>query len=53
MTQEVLLDMHKKTRQRIWILLIAAVIIFFGVFMLITVPEVSTVEEVQEIEETR
>ena len=45
--------MHKKTTQRIWVLLIAAVIIFFGIFMLITVPEVSTVEEVEQVEEVR
>ncbi|MFC1540648.1 hypothetical protein ACFL37_01760 [Candidatus Margulisiibacteriota bacterium] len=45
--------MHRKTRQRIWALLIAAVIILFGVFMMITLPEVQTVEEVQELEELR
>lgn len=45
--------MHKKTKQRIWFLLVAAVIILFAVFMMITVPEVNTEEEIQQVEELR
>ena len=45
--------MHRKTKQRIWALVIAAVIILFGVFMMITVPEAQTAEEVQELEDLR
>ena len=45
--------MHKKTKQRIWTLLIAAVIILFGIFMLITVPEVGTEEDIRQVEELR
>ena len=41
--------MHKKTKM--WFgLLIVLVIIVFGVFMLVTVPEVNTVEEAREVQ---
>ena len=45
--------MHKKTLRNIWIALVAIVIIFFGAFMLIAVPESNTMEEVEQVEEMR
>jgi len=43
--------MHKKTKHTIWIFLIIAVIISFGIYMVIIVPDVNTAEEVLEMEE--
>jgi len=42
--------MHKKTRHTIWILLIVAVIVSFGIYMVIIVPDANTAYEVEEIE---
>ena len=36
--------MHKKTKHTIWIVAVAVVILFFGIFMMLTVPEVETEE---------
>ncbi|MBN2057177.1 MAG: hypothetical protein JW782_00035 [Candidatus Saganbacteria bacterium] len=45
--------MDKKRAQLIWAALVLLVIICFGIFMVITVPEANTVEEVQELEEVQ
>jgi len=42
--------MHKKTKHTIWIFLIIAVIISFGIYMVIIVPDANTAYEVEEIE---
>ena len=42
--------MHQNTKKTIWAAAILAVIILFGIFMVVTVPEVNTLEEVQEVE---
>lgn len=42
--------MHKKTKK--WLITFALiVVVLFGIFMMITVPEVNTIEEVEQVNE--
>lgn len=45
--------MHKNDRQRIWIALVIVVVVLFGIFMMLTVPEAQTDEGVMEMDEVQ